>query len=84
MLMNKSVYLGHTILVISKIVLCEFQYDYVKPKYIQKAKLCYILLNAVTFKQIFKTRFDTTDYELSRPLPRRKSKTIIEFMKNEL
>ena len=84
MLMNKSVYLGHTILVISKIVLCEFQYDYVKPKYVQKAKLCYILLNGVTFKQIFKTRFDTTDYELNRPLPRRKNKTIIEFMKDEL
>ena len=50
MLMNKSDYLGHTMLEISKIVLCEFWYDYVKPKYVQKAKLCYILLNGVTFK----------------------------------
>ena len=52
MLMNKSDYLGHTMLEISKIVLCEFWYDYVKPKYVQKAKLCNILLNGVTFKQI--------------------------------
>ena len=52
MLMNKSDYLGHTMLEISKIVLCEFWYDYVKPKYVQKAKLCYILLNGVTFKYI--------------------------------
>ena len=50
MLMNKSDYLGHTMLEISKIVLCEFWYDYVKPKYVQKVKLYYILLNGVTFK----------------------------------
>ena len=31
--MNKSVYIGLSILEISKIVMCEFWYDYVKPKY---------------------------------------------------
>ena len=40
--MNKPVYLVLSILEISKIVLYEFWYDYVKQKYIKKAKLCYM------------------------------------------
>ena len=31
--MNKPVYLGFSILKLSKILMYEFQYDYVKPKY---------------------------------------------------
>ena len=38
-LMNKPVYLGLSILELSKIVMYEFWYDYVKQKY-KKAKLC--------------------------------------------
>ena len=37
---NKSVYLGMSILDISKTLIYEFWYDYVKPKYEDKAKLC--------------------------------------------
>ena len=40
-LMNKLVYLGLWRLEISKIVMYEFWYDHVKPKYGEKAKLCY-------------------------------------------
>ena len=40
--MNKPVYLGLSILEISKIVMYEFWYYYVKLKYGEKAKLCYI------------------------------------------
>ena len=40
-LMNKSVYLGLPILDLSKTVIYEFWYDYVKPKYGENAKLCY-------------------------------------------
>ena len=39
--MNKPVYLGLPILELSKIFVCEFWYDYVKPKYGEKAQLCY-------------------------------------------
>ena len=40
-LMNKPVYLGLAILDISKILMYEFWYDYIKPKYGNKARLCY-------------------------------------------
>ena len=39
--MNKPIYLGLSILDISKITMYEFWYDYVKIKYQDKARLCY-------------------------------------------
>ena len=39
--MNKHIYLGMSILDISKTLMYEFWYDYIKPlKYQDKAKLC--------------------------------------------
>ena len=40
--MNKPVYLVLSILELSKIVIYDFWHDYVKPKYKEKAKLCYM------------------------------------------
>ena len=40
--MNKSIYLGMPILDISKTLMYEFWYDYIKPKYQDRAKLCYM------------------------------------------
>ena len=40
--MNKPVYIGLTILQINKIIMLELCYDYVKTKFGEKAKLCYI------------------------------------------
>ena len=39
--MKKPLYLGMTILDISKILMYKFWYDYIKPKYGDRAKLCY-------------------------------------------
>ena len=40
--MNKPVYLDMSILDISKTLMYEFWHDYIKPKYREKAKLCYM------------------------------------------
>ena len=40
--MNKPIYLGLSILDINKITMYEFWYDYVKIKYQDKARLCYM------------------------------------------
>ena len=40
--MNKPLYLGQAILDISKTLMYEFWYDYIKPKYGDKARLCYM------------------------------------------
>ena len=44
--MNKPIYLGLSILEISKILMYEFWYDYMKPKYDDKVKLCYMDTNS--------------------------------------
>ena len=73
----------------------EFWYDYVKPKYIEKAKLCYMDTDSsivyIKTNDIYKdiaqdveNRFDTSNYELGRPLPKRKDKKVIELIKDKL
>ena len=44
--MNKLVYLGLSILELSKMLTFEFWYNYVKPKYGEKVKLCYMDTNS--------------------------------------
>ena len=45
-LMNKPLYLGLSILDLSKTVMYEFWYDYVKPKYGENEKPCYMDTNS--------------------------------------
>ena len=51
--MNKPIYLGLSILEISKILMYEFWYDYMKPKYNDSVKLCY--MDADSFVMHIKT-----------------------------
>ena len=44
--MNKPIYLGQAILDISKTLMYEFWYDYIKSKYKEKARLCYMDTNS--------------------------------------
>ena len=47
--MKKPVYLGQVILDLSKIVMYEFHYDYMKPKYQENLKLCYMDTDSLVY-----------------------------------
>ena len=96
-LMNKPVYLGQTILDISKTLMYEFWYDYTKPKYDGKAKLCYMdtdrfIIHIFTedfYEDIandVNKWFDTSNYDKNdkRPLPIEVNKRVIGYFKDEL
>ena len=40
--MNTSIYLGLAISALRKIKMCEYWYDYIKPKYGENIRLCYM------------------------------------------
>ena len=93
--MNKPVYLGLSILESSKVLMYEFWYDYVKPKHGKKVKLYYMVTDSFIvciktydiYKEIaedVESIFDTSNYELDRPLPKGKNKKVIGLMKDEL
>ena len=93
--MNKPIYLGLSVLDISKITMYKFWYDYVKIKYQDKARLCYVdtdsfVVNIKTkdfYKDIaenVKERFNTSNYIYDRPLPTGVNKKVIGLMKDEL
>ena len=93
--MNKPIYLGLSILEISKTLMYEFWYDYMKPKYNDNVKLCYMdtdsfIINIKTndfYEDIasdVENRFDTSNYEVNRPLPTGKNKKVIGLMKDQL
>ena len=77
--MNKPIYLGLSILEFSKIIMYEFWYDYMKKKYGDMVKLCYMdtdsLIMNIKTKDFYKDvaqdveeRFDTSNYNVDRPL----------------
>ena len=93
--MNKPVYLDLSILGLSNTVMYEFCYDYVKPKYGEKAKLCY--MNTDSFLVYIKTyaiykdiaedaekRCSASNYKLERSLPNGENKRVIGLIKDKL
>ena len=93
--MNKPVYLGQAILDLSKLIMYEFHYNYMLPKYKGRdLKLCYMdtdsFVYSIETEDFYKdiaddveTRFDTSGY-CNRPLPVGKNKKVIGLMKDEL
>ena len=93
--MNKPIYLGLSILDISKITMYEFWYDFMKSKYGNRAKLFYMdtdsfIINIKTedfYEDISENvieRFDTSNYIYNRPLPIGVNKKVLGLMKDEL
>ena len=93
--MNKPICLGMSILDVSKTLMYEFWYDYIKPKYQYKAKLCYtdtdsfvIHIKTENLSEDITTdvekRFYTSNYGDNRPLPIGMNKNVIVLFKDEL
>ena len=93
--MNNPVYLDLSILEISSTLMHEFWYDYIKLKYEDNAKLCYMdtesfIINIKTedyYEDItddVKKRLDTSNYDVNRPLLTGKNKKVIGLMNDEL
>ena len=73
----------------------KYLHGYIKPKYGDKAKLCYtstfsfivhIILGNI-YADVFieaEKRLNTSNYEINGPLPLGKNKNVIELMNNEL
>ena len=72
----------------------KFWYDYVKLKCDKKVRFCYMDTSSfivyIKTDDIYKdiegdveTRFDTSNYELHRPLPKEKNKKVIGLMKDK-
>ena len=95
--MTKPIYLDMSILDISKTLMYKFWYDYIKPKYGDRAKLCYT--DTDSFAIYIKTEdffedisndverwFDTSNYDKNdkRPLPIGKNKKVPGLFKDEL
>ena len=94
--MNKPVYLGQAILDLSKTIMYEFHYDYMKRKYSEDSlTFCYMdtdsLIYSMKAEDFYRdiagdveARFDTSGYVPDRPLPVGKNKKVIGLMKDEL
>ena len=98
--MNKPVYLRQVILALSKTIMYEFHYGYMKRKYKESdLKLLYMDTDSLVYniktENFYKdiagdveTRFEMSGYEpegnMFRPLPIGKNKKVIGLMKDEL
>ena len=96
-MMKKPVYRGQAILDLSKTLMYEFHYDYMRPKYGSKVKLCYMDTDSFAYEIVtedfyrdiandVEKRFDTSGYSKNDngPPPIEKNKKVIGLMKDEL
>ena len=95
--MNKPIYLGQVILDNSEMLMYEFWCDYLRPKYGDKSKLCYMDTDSfiiyVETNDFYKDIsndvnkwFNTSNYskDINRPLEKGKNKKVIGKFKDEL
>ena len=95
--MNKTVYLGQAILDLSKMLMYEFHYGYMRQRYGSQVKLYYMDTDSFVYEietedfyrdiaNDMEERFDMSGYSKddNRPLPIGENKKVIGLMKDEL
>ena len=94
---NKPVYLGLCILDLSKTIMYEFHYNYIKPKYGSKANVLYTDTDSLMYEietedyykdisEDVKDRFDTSGYPPNHPssIPIGYNKKVLGMFKDEV
>ena len=93
LVLNKPLYVGFTVLDLSKLLMYSFHYDKMVKKYQDKIKLCFTdtdsLLYEIQTADIYKDMeadddYDFSEYPLEHPLYNKKNKKVIGKMKDEL
>ena len=97
LIMNKPIYLGMCTLDLSKTLMFDFHYNYIKKKYGDKAKLLFTDTDSLMYeiqtedfyKDIngdVKVRFDTSDYPPNHPsgIPAGCNKKVLGMFKDEV
>jgi hypothetical protein len=94
--LNRPIYAGFTLLDLSKALMYDFHYNYVKAKYgdrslvlftdTDKDSLCYNIQTKDIYKDMYEDRhlFDTSDYDRDHPLYDISNKKVIGKMKDEM
>ncbi len=88
--LNKPIQIGMSILDLSKMLMYKFHYDYVKPKWGDRAmllftdtdSLCYEIKTDDFYEDINEW-YDTSNYDEDHPLFSKKNKKVVGFMKDE-
>ena len=96
LIFNKPVYLGMCILDLSKTIMYEFHYNYIKKKYGDKTKLLFTDTDSLMYEiktedfykdisEDVKNRFDTSDYPPNHPsgIPTGCNKKVLGVFKDE-
>lgn len=91
--LNKPIYVGFTVLELSKLLMFQFHYDYIRVKYGDRAKLLLTDTDSFIYRiqceDIYKDmmedidRFDTSDYPSDHPLHSADNKKVLGKMKDE-
>ena len=94
---NKPVYVGQAILDLSKTLMFDFHYNYIKKKYKDKAELLFTDTDSLMYQiktddfykdisHVILTKFDTSDYPPNHPsgIPTGVNKKVIGMFKDEV
>ena len=91
-MMNKPVYLGQAILVLSKMLMHEFHYDYMRPNNGSKVKLCYMdtdsFITKTLSKEIMKrsrlrNKFLNTKSDIDRKVYNKQRNYVVSLLRKE-